>query len=137
LLSSESDQKVHMYCIAIQEVTKLSTRNVATGMHIDHSFPWRLKIESILQPLGYVKLVSQHLVGLVTVLYVQANLAKHISDVATKTIAAGVMGVGGNKGAVCIVFKFYQSKMCIVNCHLAAHQEKVKQRNQVRVIACL
>jgi len=74
--------------------------------------------------------ISQHLVGLVLILYTQRRLVPYISDVSTKTISAGVMGVGGNKGAVSVEFKFCQTKVSVVNCHLAAHQEKVKQRNQ-------
>ena len=121
-------QNPHLYCVAIQEATKLTTRTVAAD--VDASFPWRLKIEAVLGPRGYLKVITQHLVGLVLLLYVDKRVVKYISDVSTKTISAGVMGVGGNKGAVCIEFRFDQSKICIVNCHLAAHQERVRQRNQ-------
>ena len=31
------------------------------------------------------------------------------------------MGVGGNKGATCIRMDIYDSSMCFINSHLAAH----------------
>ncbi|GAB5361542.1 hypothetical protein AAMO2058_000721900 [Amorphochlora amoebiformis] len=118
----------NLYCIALQEITKFTTRSVATD--VDTSFTWRLQIEKTLLPRGYVKVISQHLVGLVIIIYAQERILSYISDVSTKTIAAGVMGVGGNKGAVGVELRVFRSKVSFVNCHLAAHQEKIKQRNQ-------
>lgn len=36
----------------------------------------------------------------------------------------------GNKGAVAIRFRFYDSTFCIVNAHFNAHQTNVQRRNQ-------
>mmetsp|Transcript_9666 Transcript_9666/g.14479 ORF Transcript_9666/g.14479 Transcript_9666/m.14479 type:complete len:1303 (+) Transcript_9666:115-4023(+) len=125
---SPDNRKPHIYCIALQEVVKLTTKSVATD--IDQSFTWRRHIEKCLLPRGYNKVISQHLVGLLLVIYAQHSILPHICDVSTKTIAAGVMGVAGNKGAVAIDFRIFNSKIALVNCHLAAHKAQVKQRNQ-------
>ncbi|CAM9658065.1 unnamed protein product [Hapterophycus canaliculatus] len=41
-----------------------------------------------------------------------------------------MMGVMGNKGGVGIRFRLHDSSMCFVSCHLAAHRENVKARNE-------
>lgn len=40
-----------------------------------------------------------------------------------------MMGVMGNKGGVGIRFRLRDSSLCFVSCHLAAHRENVKARN--------
>jgi len=122
------DPKPHVYCIALQEVTKLTTRAVTENA--DPSFEWRKSLDVCLLPRGYTKVISQHLVGLVLIIYAQERIVGHISDIATKTVSAGVLGMAGNKGAVAVEFKIFQTKFSVVNCHLAAHHGHVKQRNQ-------
>ena len=44
-------------------------------------------------------------------------------------VATGVGGVMGNKGGVGISFKLYETSLCFVGSHLAAHQNKIENRN--------
>ncbi|KJE95829.1 hypothetical protein CAOG_06236 [Capsaspora owczarzaki ATCC 30864] len=53
-----------------------------------------------------------------------------ITDVKIGREATGIARVMWNKGGVAISFSIYNSSMCFVASHLAAHQEKVKQRNR-------
>lgn len=39
-------------------------------------------------------------------------------------------GLSGNKGGLCITFKFGETPFCFVNCHLNAHDENYERRNQ-------
>lgn len=52
-----------------------------------------------------------------------------IRAVASGSIATGVGGVGGNKGGVAVSFAFHDTTLCFVTAHLAAHQEKIAERN--------
>ena len=45
-------------------------------------------------------------------------------------MATGVLRIGKNKGAVALALQLHGVSLCFVNAHLAAHQEKVLQRNQ-------
>lgn len=40
------------------------------------------------------------------------------------------MGVMGNKGGVGIRLRLRSSSLCFITCHLAAHRENVKARNE-------
>eukprot|EP00004_Rigifila_ramosa_P024224 TRINITY_DN6954_c0_g1_i3.p1 TRINITY_DN6954_c0_g1~~TRINITY_DN6954_c0_g1_i3.p1 ORF type:complete len:684 (-),score=134.78 TRINITY_DN6954_c0_g1_i3:8-2059(-) len=55
---------------------------------------------------------------------------QYIKDIQSDKEATGVAGVGFNKGGVGVSLRFYDTRMCFVNCHLAAHQDKVEQRHQ-------
>jgi len=48
-----------------------------------------------------------------------------ISHADSRTEATGVGNLLGNKGAVMISFNYLHTSLCFVNCHLAAHQDKV------------
>ena len=45
-----------------------------------------------------------------------------MGEVATTCVTCGVMGVGGNKGAVAISFSLMRRRVMVVASHFAAHQ---------------
>jgi hypothetical protein len=115
-----------LYCIGLQEVVDLNAGNLL----VDHnaSKPWEDKIERTLRQ-QYIQVASKHLVGLSLCVYVKRALFAEVSDIATETVGVGIMGVGGNKGAVGIRFNMYNSSFCFINSHLAAHQHNSVGRN--------
>lgn len=48
---------------------------------------------------------------------------------ATASVACGVLGVGGNKGAVAVEFSLFRHKVALLCSHFAAHQGAVEARN--------
>jgi hypothetical protein len=56
--------------------------------------------------------------------------ASKVSYVETSFLPTGVLGVGTNKGAVALAFCLRGVRLCIVNAHLAAHADKLLQRNR-------
>lgn len=46
----------------------------------------------------------------------------HTGEVSTASIACGVLGMGGNKGAVAVSFSLYRRRIAFVCSHFAAHQ---------------
>lgn len=117
-----------IYAIGFQEIVDLNAGNLL----VDHNANkmWEDKIERTLKQ-QYTQVCSRHLVGLSLCIYVKRALYKdqHINDVQHETVGVGIMGVGGNKGAVAIRFKIYDSSICFVNSHLAAHQNNTAGRN--------
>ena len=63
------------------------------------------------------------------VVFVKVKHANKVSDVVSFQEATGIAHVGGNKGGVAIGFKFMESPMLFVGCHLAAHQEYLRRRH--------
>jgi phosphatidylinositol-bisphosphatase len=94
---------------------------------------WEAKIAECLMLKGgsnrYVPIASKHLVGLLLCVFVKDTLLGNIKDVRTAVAGVGVMGVMGNKGGVSCRLTLYDSSICCVCAHLAAHRENVAGRN--------
>ena len=78
----------------------------------------------------FVKVASKVLVGLFIVVISREEHENFIGKISVASASCGIMGVVGNKGAVGIRFKIYNSYVCFVNCHLAAHPNQILRRNQ-------
>ena len=115
-----------MLCSGFQEIVDLNAGNLL----VDHNAtrPWEDKIERLLKQ-RYVQVANKSLVGLALLVYVKRSLAEYVSDVCIEKIGVGIMGVGGNKGAVAVRMNVYDSRICFVNSHLAAHQHNTVGRN--------
>ncbi|XP_024522283.1 phosphatidylinositol 3,4,5-trisphosphate 5-phosphatase 2B-like isoform X2 [Selaginella moellendorffii] len=61
--------------------------------------------------------------------FVRDDAEKAISEMDSGSEATGVGHVVANKGAVCIAFKFWDTDLCFVNSHLAAHMGYCDVRN--------
>ncbi|KAI9188722.1 hypothetical protein H9P43_000144 [Blastocladiella emersonii ATCC 22665] len=73
--------------------------------------------------------VTKQLVGLVIVVLVHDRIAAHVTDIETATVGCGIMGLLGNKGAVAVRLKVHDTRLCFVNCHLAADADQWARRN--------
>ena len=115
-----------IYAIGFQEIVDLNAGNLL----VDHNAtrPWEDKIERLLKQ-RYVQVANISLVGLALLVYVKRSLFEFVSDLVQDKVGVGIMGVGGNKGAVCVRMNVYDSRLCFVNSHLAAHQKNVEGRN--------
>ena len=49
-------------------------------------------------------------------------LQAHVGEVSTASVACGVLGMGGNKGAVGVSFSLFRRRIAFVCSHFAAHQ---------------
>lgn len=74
-------------------------------------------------------LCDKHLVGLLLCIFVKKDLESNIRDVRTCSTGVGIMGVLGNKGGVGISMNVFDSSICFLSAHLAAHSENVEGRN--------
>ena len=60
--------------------------------------------------------------GMLILVYARNHLKDDIGEVTTASVACGVLGVGGNKGAVAVEFTVHRRKIAVVCSHFAAHQ---------------
>ena len=126
-----------LYVIGLQEMVDLSVTNVTIGGAVSKkaSKEWAALIESSLNEAvaapenRYEMLTSRCLVGLNIVAFVKARFRQHVSDVQDAEAPVGIMGVMGNKGGVSVRLRIFDSTLCFVCAHLAAHRGAVAQRN--------
>lgn len=78
---------------------------------------------------NFTRVALRQLAGMLLLVFVKREHADYIGEVSTASVACGVMGVGGNKGAVAACMSIYRRRAVFVCSHFAAHQEKVEERN--------
>jgi len=78
---------------------------------------------------NYALLMQKPMVGLLVCVFVKAPHKDRVQYVNATSIGVGVMGMMGNKGGVSIRMQFYDSTLCFICTHLAAHRENVTGRN--------
>lgn len=69
-------------------------------------------------------------------IFAKKKYDERISNVTAHHRAAGVGGVGRNKGAVVISLDFDGVSLCFVSAHLTAHQHKTDERNKMYKTIC-
>ncbi|XP_062522015.1 phosphatidylinositol 4,5-bisphosphate 5-phosphatase A-like [Corticium candelabrum] len=74
--------------------------------------------------------------GIVLLIFIQPFMLPSISKIAEESVATGVGGFLGNKGAAIIRFRLYGKSICIVGSHLSAHPENLEKRNEEFHMIC-
>jgi len=136
LMPKSCSAPVDIYAIGFQEIVDLNASNVLLdgSKTVERSKFWQQRIEECLAPKkgaagGYTLVMTRSLVGLLLCVYVSQRVLPFVSDVRSTYQATGIMGVMGNKGGVCIRLSVYDTSLCFVCAHLAAHRENVVGRN--------
>jgi hypothetical protein len=122
--------------VGFQELIELSTTNVignavSSQETIEKLNQWEGNILTLLIDVNdeFEVLAKHSMVGLGLVVYVWRSLRKIMKNVAIAELPRGVGGVLGNKGAIYVRMELYDTSVCIINSHFAAHREKIKKRN--------
>jgi hypothetical protein len=79
---------------------------------------------------SFVQLAHHRMGGLQMAVFAKKSMSKKIQGVQVLDVACGVGNVLTNKGAVCVLLRMQGKTLAFVNAHFAAHQTKVKERNQ-------
>ncbi|KZT51822.1 DNase I-like protein [Calocera cornea HHB12733] len=77
----------------------------------------------------YTPILTENLVGLFSCVFVRASEKRDFKDVHITTVKRGMGGIYGNKGAIVARFAIDDTSLCFINCHLAAGQRHVRERN--------
>ncbi|KAM4699625.1 inositol polyphosphate 5-phosphatase K isoform 2-T2 [Discoglossus pictus] len=125
LLLDTSCSDIDMYVIGLQEVNS-KILNFLSDLAFDD--PWSLFFMDVLSPLGYVKISSIRMQGLLLLVFVKHKHIPFIQDIRTNYMRTGLYGYWGNKGGVTVRMSVYGHMLCFMNCHLPAHMENAHQR---------
>ncbi|XP_030633466.1 inositol polyphosphate 5-phosphatase Ka [Chanos chanos] len=125
LLQLHSPKKADLYMIGLQEVRAAPLKFV-TDLVFEDS--WSHLFMARLSPLGYVKVSSIRMQGLLLLLFSRLEHIPFIRDIQATYTRTGIYGFWGNKGGVSIRFSFYGHMLCLLNCHLAAHMKYATER---------
>jgi len=114
--------KPDILMLALQEV-KSQPQNLLADNLVSGEDPWTSSLRGSLAPLGYVKVRSIRLVGIVLSMFCLVEKAPFIRGLETQYTRLGFGGYWGSKGCVSIRFQIQGVSFCILNSHLAAHTE--------------
>ncbi len=135
LPETESDAP-DIYALGFQEIVDLNVTNVALdgSKTVQRSHAIADLVSSCLagrkDRVKYKLVEIKYLVGLLLCIYVKASLvqAGDVRDVRTSAVAVGALGMG-SKGGIAVSLYLYDSSLCFICSHLAAHREQVEARN--------
>ncbi|XP_064619979.1 phosphatidylinositol 4,5-bisphosphate 5-phosphatase A-like isoform X2 [Lineus longissimus] len=89
---------------------------------------WSNRILSFLTSKGYVRIKTRTLGWLLTQVFVKRTKLLDVSNVESESTKTGFGGLIANKGGVSIRLDYCGVNLIFVNCHLTAHDPKVKER---------
>ena len=123
--------------VGFQEMVDLNAINVAVDNKTQQkSLFWCERLSQTLNNYsggdparGYTLLTQKSMVGLLVCVFVKTVHQSRVNYVSAASVGVGVMGMMGNKGGVSLRLQFYDSTLCFVCSHLAAHRENVTGRN--------
>ncbi|PWN34225.1 DNase I-like protein, partial [Meira miltonrushii] len=97
--------------------------------HQARAWTQRLSVEVQRRFPDFKLLLQDSLVGLYTAIFVRESELSAIRDPGIATIKTGFGGRMGNKGAIVASMRIDDTPLAWINCHLAAGQRHVRQRN--------
>ena len=123
---------IDIFAIGFEEIVDLNAQNIMSASD-DNANKWYYKIVECLKKEGkYVPLIVENLqlVGVCLFVFVLEKHVAYIRDVCISKTKTGFGGTAGNKGGVLLRFIFYNTSMCFVCSHFAAHQKQIRERNE-------
>jgi phosphatidylinositol-bisphosphatase len=123
---------VDVFAIGFEEIVDLNAQNIVSASD-ENATIWYNKIIECLRKHGdYVQLIAENLqlVGVCLFVFVLKKHVGYIRDVCISKTKTGFGGAAGNKGGVLLRFIYYNTSMCFVCSHFAAHQKEIRQRNE-------
>ena len=127
--------QIDIFAIGFQEIVDLNAQNIVNTSD-ENASKWYAKLNNFLKrhkKLGeYVPLIIDplQLVGVCLFIFVHKKHVGAIRDVCVARTKTGLGGTAGNKGGVLIRFVYYNTSLCFVCSHFAAHQKEIDKRNE-------
>lgn len=75
------------------------------------------------------KVGMRQMAGILVYIFARAKFHPYIGSMSTSSVGTGIMGFGGNKGAVAVSFTLFRRRVVAVCSHFAAHQVRYAECN--------
>lgn len=114
--------------------TQRSLQQSGQGAEASRYTVWQDSLARLVResfPASYDLVDTTGLVGLLLCTFVKGRDGRRfrLGGLSVESVKTGVGGLHGNKGAIMLRMQADDTSVAFVNCHLAAHQEKVVERN--------
>lgn len=113
---------------------KEKAQKVATSTHISYQYKdWQDRLGREIAAYfseNYNLVHSSNMVGLFTCIFVKAKESSRVRSIKSGKTKTGLGGLHGNKGGIAVRLMMDDSSLCFVNCHLAAGQNHILNRNK-------
>ena len=127
-----------LYVIGLQEMIELSALSsyfLNNEMHLKWEQLIERELNQQIHSMHYYKVQTVVLMGLVLMIYAKTTFRGKISNVLCNETKIGFLDMTGNKGAVGVSMTLFggtrnEKSLCFVCCHLSAHRQNVKDRNE-------
>ena len=124
LLDPHRQNDFDIYAIGSEECL----RSIFKSLFYSDKTIWEDNLKSYFRK-DYELIASETLCAIHLVIFIKSSLIKNISRVQANKVKTGAKNLLGNKGAVGISFHIFNLSIMIINCHLAAYQDRSIQRN--------
>ncbi|KAI1286197.1 Phosphatidylinositol 4,5-bisphosphate 5-phosphatase A [Halotydeus destructor] len=124
LLQLTGNATADIVAIGLQEVDSWATDYLVQVSYDD----WSRVISKTFREAGYFEVGRERMAGIVLNVYAKMAALGEMKFIETESKKRGFGGVLSNKGAVGVSFFYRGTSVAILNSHLAAHQEKYKDR---------
>jgi phosphatidylinositol-bisphosphatase len=91
---------------------------------------WEKQVKEHLGETDYVIAGSHTLNAIHVMVLLHRYVWKYSWDIRTAQVATGFANLIGNKGGTQVSFNIGKTSLLFTNCHLAAHQDKMKERTE-------
>ena len=126
-------EEIGLYVLGLQEIVDIGSaaENLRPFSDPHPARKWKQAVTEAL-PSGYLLVAEEQLLGLYILIYAAPTIAPSVSHVSTDHVGTGLLGWGGNKGAVTARIVLGEiTRLLFVNCHLSAGVDKgqLERRN--------
>ena len=90
---------------------------------------WVNALSSVLGVRSWYNVSMRQLSGMLIMVFARCDLSESLGEIHTTSVACGILGVGGNKGAVAVHLSLYRHRFVFICSHFAAHQHAIDVRN--------
>jgi hypothetical protein len=126
---NNSNNSPDMYVVGAQECSFSSpVDSLGKPLYPSAELAWGGALTQAL-PHNYVRITHISMRDIRIHVFIRREKLKFVRNVQVQAVPTGIANIYANKGAVSVSFNYRNSRVALINCHLAAHQNEWQRRN--------